>query len=208
MLSTAHSWIYIHIPKTGGNSVQEALLPLSDDQKVLDGFRDGVDTFGIAGDVTPTKHATLSDYGRVLGDLSRYEIITSIRHPVERAVSYYFSDFRWKRQSDEGNWRTVTPHWSLDEFLALLPQIRPMTEYLKLDGNPYPRLRLLRFENLTADFSELARSLNLPADTVLPHRNRTADRTGLRQLALSDAGVTAAVRTAHAQDFQAFGYAS
>ena len=100
-------------------------------------------------------------------------------------MSYYFSPFRWKRRDDEGNWRAVTPHWSVDEFLALLPQIRSMTEYLKLGESLYPRLRLLRFENLAVEFRALTRALNLPVEGILPHRYQTADVAGLRRLALS-----------------------
>jgi len=207
MLSTAHNWIYIHVPKTGGNSVQEVLLPFSDDQKVVGEFRDGVDTFGIAGNVTPTKHATLSDYGQVLGDLSRYLIIASIRHPVERSVSYYYSPFRWMRQRSDGSWWQSPPHWNLEEFLTMLPDIRPMTEYLTIAGSVSPRLKLLRFENLAGDFSNLVKTLNLPVSGVLPQRNRTADLANLARIALSDAKVRSAVRIAHAQDFEAFGYA-
>jgi hypothetical protein len=48
-----------------------------------------------------------------------------------------------------------------------------------------PRLRLLRFENLAAEFRALTRALNLPVESILPHRNQTADVTGLRRLALS-----------------------
>ena len=89
----------------------------------------------------------------------------------------------------------------------MLPDIRPMTEYLTIAGSVSPRLKLLRFENLAGDFSNLVKTLNLPVSGVLPQRNRTADLANLARIALSDAKVRSAVRIAHAQDFEAFGYA-
>jgi hypothetical protein len=42
MISTSHQFLFVHIPKTGGNSIQTILLPFSDDQKNTSTKQDGV----------------------------------------------------------------------------------------------------------------------------------------------------------------------
>jgi len=109
MHSERHRLIYLHPPKTGGNSIQSVLLPFSDDRKVLVGHQDGRDRFEVRGPATASKHATLADYASSL-DIAAYRVAISVRHPFDRAVSFFFSPHRWMRQTEDG-WSLATPVW-------------------------------------------------------------------------------------------------
>jgi hypothetical protein len=81
MLSQVHGFIFIHVPRTDDNSIQSYLLSFSGDGKQIREKQDGINTFGIAGPVTPHKHATLSDYAAVV-QLFDYKIAMCVRHPI------------------------------------------------------------------------------------------------------------------------------
>jgi hypothetical protein len=99
MISSRFKFIYIHIPKTGGNSIQAALEPYADDRLVFrpsignvvaeDGEQ-GLDVFNesLGFQRREHKHASLKDYYDVLGDeINSYFVFTSVRNPWDRTVS-------------------------------------------------------------------------------------------------------------------------
>jgi len=49
MISRRYKFIYVHIPKTGGTTIQSVLLPFSDDEKFIVPYQDGVDSFEVRG---------------------------------------------------------------------------------------------------------------------------------------------------------------
>ena len=86
--------IFVHVPKTAGNFLtRDYLKRYSNDTLIATGHQDGVDRFEVRGEVTTHKHMTLSEYSKSL-DLRDAYVITSIRDPVERLVSAYFSPHR------------------------------------------------------------------------------------------------------------------
>jgi hypothetical protein len=172
MISTARGFIFIHIPKTAGNSVQEALLPFSDDAKTTTRHQDGIDRFGIQGPITVKKHAKLSDYETRLGTeaLARYVKVSVIRNPWERALSSYFSPHRWmERRGDVFVPRQ--PEWDEARFLELLADMEPQSSFLKTRDGTLRIDRLMRFENIAEDFRATCAALNLPVTLTLRHRN-------------------------------------
>jgi len=90
--------IFIHVPKTAGNYLtNNYLLRYSRDYKLVRGHQDGINRFEIRGDLTEGKHMTLRQYKDKL-DLSQYFVICSIRNPLERLISLYFSPHRAMRE--------------------------------------------------------------------------------------------------------------
>jgi hypothetical protein len=199
VLSLSGRWLFVHVPKTGGNSLQSVLQPYSDDRLVAKPPRDGREDFAVDGPVTPAKHASLEDYrARLSADVFDSLFVFAVaRDPWERAISQYFGPVRWHETGG-------VPRWSPDDFAALVARMRSVVSMTSLDG----RVALdftLRFERLREDAAELFRRLGLPPQE-LPHRNRGLAPRPWQTYYERDPNLVAMVATRLADDIEAFGY--
>jgi hypothetical protein len=179
--SRSHKFIFIHVPKTGGNSLQSVLLPYA--EEVLVDSADGVERkefFELRNEsLGLTKHATLQEYRDGL-DVEEYRSLfkfSVIRNPWDRMVSHYFSPHRSR------------PGWNRGEFKSMIKWVPPLRRFIcrdrysarvidgawRLLGKPGRRLgaevdMLLRFEHLEEDFAAVCRRLGVP-QVALPKRN-------------------------------------
>ena len=206
MISTERKFIYIHVPKTGGNSIQTALEPFSDDKKVTSGHQDGIDRFDIVGPVTSNKHASLESYRDLLGNITQYFVFHSARHPFHRAISGYFSSSNWARQHASGVWEIATPMWDAEEFLKFAARMKPIVSYISIDGAIYPCNEMIRLDSIDADFDRIRRTLNIPLIPQLAHFNMTADKHQQIALVLGDKGLRQLIENNFAEDMVYLGY--
>ncbi len=90
--------IFIHIPKTYGNTIQKTLFDknLSLDKIFVKENQDEVDRFDVRGKYTSTKHMSLSSYYKN-NALRNYLTFVCVRKPLDRLVSSYFSPHRHVR---------------------------------------------------------------------------------------------------------------
>jgi hypothetical protein len=180
MISIKHKFLFVHIPKTGGNSIQQILRNYSEDfVATKSSGQDGFDRFDINDRYRTKKHSPLWYYRLVLPRsiyMSLYKFAI-IRNPWERLISYYFSPHR-----------KVT-EWDRSLFLAILPEVKPVGYYLHpvhpfiyhiqsvLSGHMTPLDAdvdfVLRFENLEADFKRVCGEIGIPF-APLDHRNKSA----------------------------------
>ena len=85
MIIHKHKFIYIHIPKCGGWSVESAFL---NEEKIERDSKESFDLFHIGGNDDKAgryTHMMLSDYDVPDG----YKTFALIREPISRAISYY-----------------------------------------------------------------------------------------------------------------------
>ncbi|WP_132031685.1 sulfotransferase family 2 domain-containing protein [Aquabacter spiritensis] len=166
MLSTKHNFLFIHIPKTGGNSIQRVLLPLSDDCMALTGpHHDGIDRFEIrSSKLDIHKHSTLEDYRRQIShdSFSRLFKFACVRNPWDRCVSFFFSPHRGRVE------------WSLTAFSDFIERsVRPQSDYLRLTGqdeDPFDNIDyILRFEKLSENFFDLCSKIGIKSHTLPVH---------------------------------------
>lgn len=206
MISARYKFIYLHVPKTGGNSLQKCLQPYSDDKFVTHGHQEGHDRFEIKGAVTPRKHATLADYALELGNrLENYKTVVSVRHPLDRAISYYFSPHRWMKRTTDGNgWTLENPFWNVDAFEKCFERLIPMVEFITLEGRLIQPDHVIRFETLTDDADRCATALGL-GRMDLPHVNKS-HATEIVQEAAMNSAARDLVAEYFAADYQFFGY--
>lgn len=200
MMALSRQFLFVHVPKTGGNSIQTLLKAWSEDEIVCtEPYQDGVERFELR---NPTwgfaKHSPLAEYkAKLPGDL--YENLykfACVRNPWEWAVSYYFSPHR------------QVGGYTREGFVEFLKAAPPMTYFLReRAGQPLAEVRhnfdkLMRYETLQQDFDAVCEALDLPRQT-LPRLN--ASTRGPVQ-DYYDAETTDLVRRRFAEDVELFGY--
>jgi len=169
MISLQKRFLFVHIPKTAGNSIQSTLRDYSEDQLVaLRKEQDGIERFGLRNpNYKIKKHSTLCEYRDALGNeqfRSLYKF-TCARNPWDRMVSYYFTP-------------TQNPEtWDRKKFRNIISKAVSVADYLRLDRgeeDPFANVDyIIRFENLADDFRTVCRTLGISLAT-LPQYNRSS----------------------------------
>jgi hypothetical protein len=198
MISFQKSFLFVHIPKTAGNSIQSALRDYSEDQLVaLRKEQDGIERFGLCNPKYGIrKHSTLREYRDTLGDEQFRKLyrFTCVRNPWDRMVSYYFTP----TQSPES--------WDREKFHGIISNAISVADYLRLmqnEKNPFANVDyIMRFENLADDFRTVCNQLDI-SPVTLPQYNRS---TREHYSKYYDDELREFVRTRFAADIERFGY--
>lgn len=195
--------IFLHVHKTGGNSISRVLLPYSDDKMTLRKHQDGVNRFGITGKMTMRKHACLADYKKNLGRhrLSKYKVAISVRDPLDRAISMYFSPHRWMSER-EGSWYQEAPYWDFLRFERVISKMASISDFLQISGKLHPPDHIIRFENIADDLKKLADEYDIPFNPAeLPHVNKSAAAVDMHNRLRTDPKVQEMVKIRFAIDY-------
>ena len=168
MISFQKLFLFVHIPKTAGNSIQSVLRNYSEDELLaLRGEQDGVERFGLRNPKYKIKkHSTLAEYRAALGETEFGKLykFTCVRNPWDRMVSYYFTPTQ-----------NVTA-WDRKKFRKAILKVLPVADYLRLDRgkeDPFANVNyIIRFENLVEDFCNVCAALDI-SPTTLPRYNRS-----------------------------------
>ena len=173
MLSRSHRFLFVHIPKAAGNSIQAALRTYSEDQFVrVDAHHDGIERFQLRSPgFNLTKHSTLAEYRQEFGaelfdGLFKF---ACVRNPWDRAISHFLSPSR-----PDAVWRT-------EDFIGFLPEVKTVASYLSLPGKRVQKLKpaahnvdyLMRFETLETDFQAVCGKLGIPTPPLPVHNQST-----------------------------------
>ncbi len=198
MISLQKHFLFVHIPKTAGNSIQTALRDYSEDQLVaLRKEQDGIERFGLRNPkYNIKKHSTLAEYRDALENeqfRSLYKF-SCVRNPWDRMVSYYFTP----TQSPET--------WDRKKFRKMISKIVSVADYLRLDQEEEDTFTnvdyIMRFENLAEDFRTVCGKVGISAAT-LPRYNRSNREHYSKYY---DDELRELVRTQFAAEIERFGY--
>ncbi len=181
MISIKKKFLFIHVPKTGGNSIQNILRGYSEDKIVtIAKHQDGIERFEVRNDIyNITKHSTLSDYKKVIESeiFEKLYIFSTVRNPWDMMISFYFSPHRGVKE------------WDRERFKYLINKVATLRTYIKnttifSEKISPPEIILsskavdsdidfiMRFEFLNDDFKQVCEILNIPF-LPLPHRNKS-----------------------------------
>jgi hypothetical protein len=198
MISFQKRFLFVHIPKTAGNSIQSALRDYSEDQLVaLRKEQDGIERFGLRNpNYKIKKHSTLGEYRDALGSeqFRNLHKFTCVRNPWDRMVSYYFTP----TQSPET--------WDRKRFREIISKAVSVADYLRLDPgeeDPFANVDyIMRFENLADDFPTVCETLGI-SPVTLPRYNRSSREHYSKYY---DEELRGLVRMRFAAEIERFGY--
>ena len=167
MISFQKRFLFVHIPRTGGNSIQSILRHYSEDEITCSRVRqDGIERFGVQNpNYQIKKHSSLIEYRAALGEeqFRAFYKFTCVRNPWDRMVSYYF-----------GTGPQVA-EWDREALEKLVLKTLSVTDYLRLDdeADPFANVnRIMRFETLAEDFRSVCAELDI-STAPLPEYNRS-----------------------------------
>ncbi|WP_170443346.1 sulfotransferase family 2 domain-containing protein [Ruegeria arenilitoris] len=181
ILSTGRSYIFIHIPKTGGTSLALALEQRAMKDDILVGDTPKAQRRNQRNRSLKTagrlwKHSRLTDLRGLLPDQQMQEmfVFTLIRNPWDRMVSYYY----WLRDQSFDHPAVHLAGWLDFEAFVLHPKIQqsfrenPFPSYVR-DATGTDLCRAyIRIESFQRDAAPLFDHLGFRLD--LPHENRSA----------------------------------
>jgi hypothetical protein len=183
MISLKKNFLFIHVPKTGGNSIQNILKDYSEDKIVtLSKYQDGIERFEVRNEKYDiVKHSTLADYKKAIETKTFKKLFkfSTIRNPWDMCISYFFSPHRGDIK------------WDRDQFIIFIQGIPNITHYIREESivemirkkafkkNTVDKKSidcdidfLIKFENIHEDFNKVCEILEIPFNS-LPHRNKS-----------------------------------
>ena len=192
MILPEHKAIFVHIPKTGGTSIEQFF---------------GAKLFARTG-----KHDPVSKLRQAIGadDWNRYFKFSFVRNPWDRMASY----FNWRSQDPQNvdvkgrtfkDWLTFL---LASDFNGLMLNrsfeygIKPQFEMLA-DGDDLAVDFVGRFENLQCDFDQVCDRIGIERQT-LPHKNAMNRKQHYTEFYDNESQVL--VATLYPQDIEYFGY--
>jgi len=198
MISFQKRFLFVHIHKTAGNSIQSILRRYSEDEIVsVRAHQDGIERFGVRNPNYPIKkHSTLAEYRVALGEEQFRALykFTCVRNPWDRLISLYFSPSRGRGQ------------WDRKLFKKLVSNTLSVADHLRLeenDADPFSNVdRVMRFEALATDFRSVCNELGIPW-APLPIYNRSSREHYSRYF---DDELRESVRRKFAPEIERFGY--
>ncbi len=169
MISFQKWFLFVHIHKTAGNSIQSILRHYSEDEIVsARAHQDGIERFGVRNpNYEIKKHSTLAEYRAALGEAQFRGLykFTCVRNPWDRMISLYFSPSRGRAR------------WDPKLFRKMVSNTLSVADHLRLEGDdadPFSNVdRVMRFEDLATDFRSVCADLGIPW-APLPNYNRSS----------------------------------
>lgn len=172
MISKKYKLIFIHIPKTGGSSVEKSMSNIFDEKINIRNGGTHIENDRIKKPIKNSfnslKHATATELFNHYGStkFNNYHKFTIIRNPWDRLLSLY-------------KWNT-NKKYNKKDFINFLPKNNPneinrakwtINKFICNNKGDVMVNTLLDFNNLNEEFKSLTEKFNLKID--LPHINKS-----------------------------------
>lgn len=161
VINDRYRFVFVHIPKTGGTSIQEALIQIPGRSDLA---------------AKHTKHETPSELNLRIGrqragEISDYFFFCFVRNPWDRFLSLFRFLHKLGRHPVPENFEDfVRLLEARTPWLLNLHSIRPQSDFVSVDNQAVGR-----FENLESDFQRFA--ILIGAEGQLQHLNSSGGRT-------------------------------
>lgn len=194
MISRKHKFIFIHIPKTGGTSIERALNidPVNLSVDNLTGF---LHNFGWL------QHCTLQEMELKFNiKLNNFLKFTVIRNPWDRMVSNYF----YSKRRDSKKYSTFNEFVFQPKYANQYHQKHDLSQFDFVCDNQ-GKINIdyfCRFENLQHDFNMICDKLEI-SRSQLPHTKKTNHK---HYTEYYDDQTRQIVAERYAKDIKYFGY--
>jgi hypothetical protein len=174
IISHSHRYVFVELPRTGSTAVRRELRELYDGTPILH------------------KHSTYDEFRRqASADELRYFVFSTIRNPLDDAVSRYFKlkTDHGQRFSDVSRQKNRRPlnelldRWQYRYLSTRNPDFSqfflhfyrlPYDTWASLDHRTFDFV--MHFERLVDDFAEALRRIGIEPVRPLPSRNVTGSR--------------------------------
>ena len=180
MISSKHNFIFIHIPKTGGSSV-------------VDIFR----KFHNSDEQIETAHQTISGLKKRYLHCIEYDILSVIRNPYERMISYFFH----MKLRDKDGFRSFTKEGFVNFLLkGHIDKIwKPFPSQISFFNGE--KINLIRFENFKEELKPILNKYGI--DEPIPKINTTKHK---HYSYYYDNETRAIIEDLYKDDLKEFGY--
>lgn len=175
IISHKHRYVFVEFPRTGTTAVSKELCQNYDGARILN------------------KHSTYQEFLKAASpEEKKYFVFTSIRNPLDDAVSHYFKLRTDHRERYTANRMKVRNRKRLAERLDVY-----LYSYIQRENMDFPTFfrrfyvipynnwstmslkrydYIMRFESLQEDFASVLSALGIEPIRPLPHRNVTGQR--------------------------------
>lgn len=167
MISNNKKFIFVHIPKSGGTSVNSALKEYCEFPPEL--------SPGVRNNDLPSiaykKHTNIFDMKKEGIDIDQYFKFCIIRNPWDRILSLYFHRIQLISRTIDLQEKTFNS-WIRRVFLDEKTKRYwvNQVDYISIDGKLVMD-HMIRFENLQFEWTDICKKLNIQKE--LPHEYKT-----------------------------------
>lgn len=172
MINHKYKLIFIHIPRTGGTSIEKALC--------------GKDWFNIH---APSKHLNAYSAKKIYSEYwDKYFKFTFVRNPWDRMVSMlkYGNFYGVGMSSDKICMKNYLTYFESIEYDKRFFNLKQFEDFQKLDNSVYRNIIgeemdfIGRFENLQEDYNEICKQCNIK-ENKLPLMENSPERLHYRE---------------------------
>lgn len=168
-------FLFIHIPKCGGTSVEAALAKLLLGKEFREWSIAESEEYLLPRPGVSYQHSKLTDFSNAGIDVSTYFKFAFVRNPWDLVISeiFYFKKYE-KRTFNQATIRESILHLLQRKKPLWGHDFKPQTDYLT-DDSGQPAMDFVgRFERLEEDFRDVCEKMGLPV-LKLPHLLATRD---------------------------------
>ncbi len=214
MISYSKKIIFIHIPKTGGTSIEKMFWPYSFQNNEKNLRRGFINKYHNQYQTGGLQHLTASNIKKAVGQdvFNEFSKFSVIRNPYDKIISQFSY---MKKRKDLRDFIEMDINTPFKEYLALITktehvQWMPQYKFLFDENDQAQCDNIIHFENMNEELSMTMKKLKIDKrfiffDRKIPHLNKSIRKTSIEDF---DKETKEIIYNLYKEDFNKFGYNS